>query len=71
MKNKIVEIISKELNIPADDLLSAGSFRTDLNIDSLDIFQVTLIIQKEYGISINETYDTVDELVKLVDSNEK
>lgn len=49
---KLQEIISEVLNVDADDITLNTTFVDDLGADSLDIFQIIMGIEEEFGIEI-------------------
>lgn len=50
--SKIAEIIAEQLGVEADSLKEETSFKEDLNADSLDLFQIIMSLEEEYGIEI-------------------
>lgn len=55
--NKVKEIIAEQLGIDASELKSETSLKDDLNADSLDLFQIIMSLEEEFGIEI-PTEDT-------------
>ncbi|MDO4325905.1 MAG: acyl carrier protein [bacterium] len=49
---KLQEIISEVLNVDAEDITLNTTFVDDLGADSLDIFQIIMGIEEEFGIEI-------------------
>ena len=49
---KLQEIIAEVLNIEADSITEDVTFVDDLGADSLDIFQIVMGIEEEFGIEI-------------------
>ena len=49
---KVQEIIAEVLNIEADSITEDVTFVDDLGADSLDIFQIVMGIEEEFGIDI-------------------
>lgn len=49
---KIKNIISEVLSINADTITEESTFVDDLGADSLDIFQIVMGIEEEFGIDI-------------------
>lgn len=50
---KIQEIIVDVLNVEVNDITKETTFVDDLGADSLDIFQIIMGIEEEFGIEIN------------------
>ena len=69
---KLQQIISEVLNVEADDITLETSFVDDLGADSLDVFQIVMGIEEEFGIEIPaekaEKISTVEEAVELIKS---
>ena len=67
---KLKEIIADVLNMDPDDIREDMTFVDDLGADSLDIFQIIMGIEEEFGIEISsadaERISTVGEAVELI-----
>ena len=63
--NKIKDIIVDQLDVDADKVKENTNFKNDLDLDSLDIFEVIDKIEDLYDIEIDtdEGMETVGELV--------
>lgn len=63
--NKVKEIIVDQLDVDADKVKQDTNFKNDLDLDSLDIFEVVDKIEDTYDIEIDtdEGMETVGELV--------
>lgn len=55
--SKVKEIIAEQLGIDASELKPETSLKDDLNVDSLDLFQIIMALEEEYDIEI-PTEDT-------------
>ncbi|ABX27769.1 acyl carrier protein [Lactobacillus helveticus] len=66
--NKIKDIIVDQLDVDADKVKENTNFKNDLDLDSLDIFEVIDKIEDLYDIEIDtdESMETVGELVDYV-----
>ena len=64
---KIVETIVDAKGIDAAQITPESSFK-DLNVDSLDIAEMVMTLEDEFGIAIEleEGIATVQDLVKLI-----
>ena len=60
MFEKIRDLIVEEVGVDADQVTMEASFKDDLNIDSLDLFEMVMALEDEYGIEID-----TDELTDL------
>lgn len=65
---KIKIIIAEQLGIDENDLTMSTSF-DELGVDSLDLFQIIIEIEEEFGIQIEdaESIKTVAEAVRFVE----
>ncbi len=52
MFDKILEILETQLSIDVTGVTEETSFRDDLRIDSLDLYEVVTALEDEYGIEI-------------------
>ncbi len=72
---KLTEIIADKLGISADEVTPNATFREDLGADSLDLFDIVMALEDEFGISIPnedvENIKTVDDAVKYIESKNK
>ena len=60
MLEKIKEILVEQLNCDADSITEETSFKDDLGADSLDLYEMVMALEDEYGIEIN-----TDDLTEL------
>ena len=72
VENKVRAIIAKHYRINEDDIKNDSSFITDFDGDSLDIIELVLIIEDEYGIEVPEAVaeelDTVQKVYDYINS---
>ena len=52
MFDKIVEIIAEELHADAEKITMETSFKDDLGADSLDLFELIMSMEEEFGVEI-------------------
>lgn len=52
MFEKVKEIIEEKLNADGMEITEAASFKDDLNADSLDLFEMVMALEDEFGIEI-------------------
>lgn len=55
--NRIKEIVAEQLNADVTMLKEETSLKDDLNADSLDLFQIIMTLEEEFGVEI-PTEDT-------------
>jgi acyl carrier protein len=52
MLEKIKEIVAEALSAEADELTADTSFIDDLEADSLDLFEMVMSLEDEFGVQI-------------------
>ena len=52
MLEKIKEMIAEQLNVDAAEITETTSFKDDLGADSLDLFELVMALEEEYGVEI-------------------
>lgn len=74
MFEKVKEIIASELGVEEDKITLESTFKDDLGADSLDLFQMVMSIEDEYGIEIPtedlEKISTVGDIVKYLEDKQ-
>ncbi len=72
MFEKIAELIADQLGIDASDVSADSRFDEDLNADSLDLFELVMAIEEEYGVEIPsedlEKLATVQDVIDYIES---
>ena len=72
MLEKMKEIIADQLSVDADSITEASSFKEDLGADSLDLFELVMAFEEEYGVEIPsedlEKITTVGDIVEYMKS---
>ena len=61
MLEKVKEVIMEKLNADGMEITESTSFKDDLDADSLDLFELVMALEDEFGIEIPS-----EELEKLV-----
>ena len=51
---KVNEIIVEQLNVSADEVKPESSFVEDLGADSLDITELIMAMEEEFGVEIDD-----------------
>lgn len=49
---KVKEIVVERLGVSVDDVVPTARFQEDLNADSLDVVELIMSLEEEFGISI-------------------
>lgn len=52
MFEKVKEVIEEKLNAEGMEITEETSFKDDLNADSLDLFELVMALEDEFGIEI-------------------
>ncbi|MCR4648526.1 MAG: acyl carrier protein [Lachnospiraceae bacterium] len=70
MLEKIKEIIIEQLNLQGVEITEDTSFKDDLGADSLDLFELVMAFEEEFGIEMPqddlENIETVGDVIKLL-----
>jgi acyl carrier protein len=71
IREKLTEILVSEFEIEAEKITPEASIQSDLGIDSLDVVDMVVLIQDEFGIKLQaqdfKDVKTFDDLVKLLE----
>jgi acyl carrier protein len=60
IEEKIIEIIMEQLDVTKEECIPEASFMDDLGADSLDIVELIMAMEENFGIEITD-----DELLKI------
>lgn len=52
MLEKMKELIAEQLGTDAAEIKEESSFKDDLGADSLDLFELVMALEEEYGVEI-------------------
>ena len=70
--DKVIELISQQLNKPAAEITADKDIVKDLGADSLDVVEMLMSLEEEYNITVPEeeavNIKTVGDIVNLIDS---
>jgi acyl carrier protein len=71
--DKVKSIIVEQLGVDADEVTNEASFTDDLGADSLDIVELVMAFEEEFGIEIPdeeaEKISNVREAVEYIEHN--
>ena len=74
MFEKIREMIAENLNIDINTITEEASFKEDLGVDSLDLFELVMALEEGFGVEIPtedlETLTTVGAVAKYVEEHQ-
>jgi len=54
LEQRVSEIIIEQLGVSRDDIETASSFVDDLGADSLDLVEMVMAMEEEFGLEIPE-----------------
>lgn len=73
VENRVREIISEQLGVAANQVTPEASFIEDLGADSLDIVELVMALEEEYGMEISdedaEKIRTVKDVVSYIEAH--
>ena len=52
MLEKMKEMIADQLSVDEDKITLESNFKDDLDADSLDLFELVMALEEEYGVEI-------------------
>lgn len=52
MLEKVIEIIQEQLSLDGVEITESSSFKDDLGADSLDLFELVMALEEEFGTEI-------------------
>ncbi|QDW75203.1 acyl carrier protein [Lachnospiraceae bacterium KGMB03038] len=65
MLEKIKELAAENLGVDAESITEESSFKEDLGADSLDLFELVMALEDEFGIEIPT--DDLEQIVTVGD----
>ena len=75
MFEKVRAMLAKQLNLPADKIEADSDIIKDLGADSLDVVELLISLEDDYGISIPEEdiagVKTVKDIVDMIEKFQK
>ena len=67
---KLIAIIEEKLNVEGKEITAESRFKEDLEADSLDLFELVMALEEEYGVEIPseqlENFTTVGSVVEYL-----
>lgn len=68
MLERVKEIIEEQLNVEGVEITEATRFKEDLEADSLDLFELVMAFEEEYGVEIpNEDLEQITTVGSVID----
>ena len=75
MLDKIKEMVAENLGVDAATITEESSFKDDLGVDSLDLFELVMALEEEFGIEIPtedlEQIATVGDVIKYINDHKE
>lgn len=72
MLEKLQEMIAEQLNVDAESVTAEAKFKDDLGADSLDLFELVMSFEEEFGVEIPsedlENIVTVNDVIEYLKS---
>ncbi len=72
---RVKEIICEQLGLSEEEVRPEASFIEDLGADSLDIVELVMALEEEYGMEVSdedaEKIRTVQDLVRYIESHKQ
>ena len=74
MLEAVKEILSNQLRVDIDEIHMDSDILHDLGADSLDIVEMLMTIEQEYGVVVPDdvitTFKTVGDVAKYIENNQ-
>ena len=71
VEEKVIGIVSDQLDTPKEDIARESSFVDDLKADSLDIVELVMALEDEFDIKIpDEDYDKIKTVGDVISYDE-
>lgn len=74
MLEKVKEIMEEKLGLDGVELTPETSFKDDLGVDSLDLFELVMALEEEFGIEIPseelEQITTVGAVIEYIEKKQ-
>ena len=75
VEEKVKHIIVEQLGVDEDEVKPEASFVDDLGADSLDVVELVMALEEEFGLEISdedaEKLTTVKQAIEYISSNAK
>ncbi|MDD5019875.1 MAG: acyl carrier protein [Candidatus Omnitrophica bacterium] len=70
-KTKVKDVVVKLLKVKPDELKEGQNLETSLGVDSTEMVEICIALQKEFGVHLEEKevtkYQTLDEIAGVID----
>ena len=72
---KVRDIMAKQLSVKPEEVKAESNIAEDLGADSLDLVEILMSLEDEFGISIPDEaipqIKTIKDVVEFIDTNKK
>ena len=73
MFEHVKKLIAEQLMLDESEITMESDFIADLNADSLDLVQLLILLEKEYGVSFSDeeikSVKTVGDVIAFIEKN--
>ncbi len=73
VEQKVIDIIVEQLGVGADEVTLEASFIDDLGADSLDLVELIMAMEEEFGLEISdqdaEKIQTVQDVINYINEH--
>ena len=71
--DRVIQIVSDKLALDPEQISAESKFAEDLGADSLDVVELLMALEDEFGLTIDEeeaeTIETVRDVVRYIQDN--
>lgn len=71
VQDRLFAVITNSMGVPADELTPEATL-DDLELDSLALVELSVVVQKEFGVAVDDTAltpeSTLSELLRQIDA---
>lgn len=75
VSEKVIEMLASQLNISKDKVQLNAKLIEDLGADSLDMVEMLMLVEEEFGLSIPDedamNLKTVGDIINYIETNRK
>ncbi|MFV0362003.1 MAG: acyl carrier protein [Suipraeoptans sp.] len=75
MLEKLQEMIAENLGVEASEVTEKSNFKEDLGADSLDLFELVMAMEEEFGVEIPteelEKIATVGDVIEYINAHKE
>lgn len=75
VSEKVIEMLASQLNISKDKVQLDAKLIEDLGADSLDMVEMLMLVEEEFGLSIPDedamNLKTVGDIINYIEANKK